>query len=110
MAGKFRAMTLIEEGEIQRLRQKQIKDYNPTLSALARFDEMIHNVFSNQKMGEDEKSKVLNHGNEKFQNLYSKYKRDNLFISKPTIEINPATSLATERKITSPQNVADEPR
>ena len=46
-------MTLIEEGEIKRLRQKQIKDYIPTLSALARIDEMILNVFYNQEMGEE---------------------------------------------------------
>ena len=45
MTGKFKTMTLVEEPEFDRLRQRQIKDYNPVLNALTKIHDQIIKIF-----------------------------------------------------------------
>ena len=67
-------MTLIEEGELERLRQRQIKEYNPTLKSLSQIQEQIDSIFADPNLDDEGKMKMLNLLQEKFDNLYNKYK------------------------------------
>ena len=45
MAGKFKTMSLVQEAELDRLRQRQIKDYNPGLNSLTKMQYQIFKIF-----------------------------------------------------------------
>ena len=74
MAGKFRALTLIEEGELERLRQRQIKEYEPALKSLATTQENIQRLFDDPDLDDEGKFKVLTALQERFGYLYGKFK------------------------------------
>ena len=59
MTGKFKTMTLVEEAELDRLRQRQIKDYNAALNSLTKIQG---------------KCKILAHLQERFGFLFNKVK------------------------------------
>ena len=67
-------MTFIDEGELERLKQKQIKDYNPNLKSLSNLQQRIDEVFDNPDLTADEKCKALSLLQEKFNSLYTKYR------------------------------------
>ncbi|KAF0138366.1 MAG: hypothetical protein FD143_3669, partial [Ignavibacteria bacterium] len=41
MSGKYKAMALVEEAELERLRQRQIREYDPALNNLAKIQDSI---------------------------------------------------------------------
>ena len=38
-------MTLVDEGELDRLKQNQIKDYNPTVKSMVDIQNQINQIF-----------------------------------------------------------------
>jgi hypothetical protein len=46
----FSKYTLIEKGELDRLRQKQVRDHNPTLMTLANLKDKMDDVLVNEKL------------------------------------------------------------
>ena len=74
MAGKYKTMTLIEEGELERLRQRQIKDYNPSLKSLVSVQEQIEKLFNDSELDDENKLKIMYYLQNKFGNLYKNFK------------------------------------
>ena len=59
MAGKYKTMTLIEEGEEDRLRQRQLKVYNPTLKSMVGVQEQIEKLLTDPELDDQIKYKIL---------------------------------------------------
>lgn len=74
MAGKFKTMTLIEESELSRLRDKEIADYNPTVRSMSTIQNSINKVFDDPNIPDEDKIKLINTFQEKFAQLYTKFK------------------------------------
>jgi hypothetical protein len=68
MAGKFKAMSLVEEAELERLRQRQIREYDPSLNNLAKIQENIMKLFEAPDMSDEVKYKILVSLQERFAN------------------------------------------
>ena len=66
-----RKMVLLEQAEVERLRQKQIRDYNPTLSAMARAQGDLENILTNNKLTGEEKMILLQEAQQRFTHLKS---------------------------------------
>lgn len=67
----MKKMVLLEEGEVERLRQKQIKEYDPTLGAMARAQIELEAVLGNHNLSDEEKLNLLNNVQQKFKKLKS---------------------------------------
>ena len=63
-------MRLIEEAEFDRIKQKQIRDYNPQLKAMADIQTSIDNFLMDSTLGYDEKLPLINYLNGKFNSLF----------------------------------------
>jgi hypothetical protein len=74
MAGKFKAMSLVEEAELERLRQRQIREYDPSLNNLAKIQENILKLFEAPDMSDEVKYKILVSLQERFATLYNRFK------------------------------------
>ena len=66
-----RKMVLLEQAEVERLRQKQLRDYNPTLSAMARAQGDLENILTNDDLTGDEKMTLLQEAQQRFTHLKS---------------------------------------
>lgn len=87
MGGKYKAMTLISEAELARMRDRQLTEYNPSVRAMTKLQSLIDKVFDEKALSPDEKQKILNTLRERFSQLYSKYK--NSASSTPTPAVIP---------------------
>ena len=67
-------MALVERAELERLRQKQIKEYNPVLSQLASIQGEIERVLRTSKLPIDERLGLLTLLHSRFDNLYKTIK------------------------------------
>ena len=94
MSGKFRALTLIEEGELERLRQRQIKEYEPALKTLATTQENIQRLFDDPDLDDEGKFKVLTALQERFGYLYNKFKNSGKATAVPDHVTAPAVTPA----------------
>lgn len=78
-------MTLVEEAELERLRQRQIKEYNPNLKSLVHIQDQIEKLIDDPELDDEGKSKVLHHLQEKFGYLYNKFKVSGACLNPPVI-------------------------
>ncbi|KAF0138336.1 MAG: hypothetical protein FD143_3681, partial [Ignavibacteria bacterium] len=67
-------MVLVEEAEMERLRQRQIKEYNPTLRSLGQIQDQIEKLFDDPELTAEGKCKILSHLQERFSTTLAKYK------------------------------------
>ena len=74
MTGKFKTMTLVEEAELDRLRQRQIKDYNPALNSLTKIQDQIFKIFDDKELTDEGKCKILAQLQDRFGFLLIKFK------------------------------------
>ena len=74
MGGKYKGMALIEEAELERLRQRQIKEYNPSLRSLGQIQEQIEKLFDDPELTDEGKVKILSHLQDRFGILLSQFK------------------------------------
>ena len=75
MEGKhYKGMTLVEEAELERLRQRQIKEYNPTLRSLGQIQEQIEKLFDDPELSDEGKCKILSHLQKRFSVNLAHYK------------------------------------
>ncbi|KAF0143334.1 MAG: hypothetical protein FD143_3436 [Ignavibacteria bacterium] len=74
MSGKFKTMALVEEAELERLRQRQIKEYSPALKSLTQIQEQIEKLFDEPTLTDEAKSRILSNLQERFGFLLTKYK------------------------------------
>ena len=70
MTGKFKTMTLVEEAELDRLRQRQIKDYNPDLNSLTKIQDQIFKSFHDKELTDEGKCKIIAHLQERIGILF----------------------------------------
>ena len=78
MTGKFKTRTLVEEAELDRLRQRQIKDFNPALNSLTKIQELIFKLFDDKELTDEGKCKILAQLQERFGFLLNKFKNAGL--------------------------------
>ena len=67
----LRKMVLLEAAELERLRQRQIKEYDPNLSAMARAQEQIDEILLNSKLSDEEKAALINQAQQRFNTIKS---------------------------------------
>ena len=67
----YRKMMLLEEAEVDRLRQKQIREYDPTLSALGRAQAQMEAFLLDDKLSDEEKLMLIEQAQQKFKRLKS---------------------------------------
>lgn len=65
----FKKMRLLEEDEYLRMKDKQIKEYDPELRTLTLLKSEIVDLLSNDSMDSNEKQKLLNRAQIRFDNL-----------------------------------------
>ena len=99
MSGKFKTLTLVEEGELERLRQRQIKEYEPTLKSLTATQENIQKLFDDPDLDDEGKFKVLTALQERFGYLYNKFKNSSKAIAVPDHAPAPAATPAATAPI-----------
>lgn len=98
MGGKFKAMTLISEAELARLRDRQLTEYNPSVRSMTKLQALIDKVFEDKNLTAEEKQKILNTLHERFSQLYSKYK--NIGTPTPSIaDVPPASGANTNESL-----------
>ena len=95
MAGKFKTLTLIEEAELDRLRQRHIKDYNPALNSLRKIQDQIFKIFDDSDLSDEGKCKIIDQLRERFGFLLNKFKNAglppaNVLLPQPALPL-PAT-------------------
>ena len=73
MAGEFKTMTLVEQAELDRFPQRQIKDYNPSLNSLSKNMDQIFQIFDDKELSEEGKCKIPAQLQERFGFLLNKY-------------------------------------
>ena len=73
----FKKMRLLEEDEYLRMKDKQIKEYDPELRTLTLLKSEITDLLSNDSLDANEKQKLLNRAQIRFDNLR------NLQVAKP---------------------------
>ena len=67
----IRKMVLIEETELQRLKEKHLRDYDPTLNAMARAESDLDAIFGDKDLTDEQKSALIQHAQQRFNNLKS---------------------------------------
>ena len=67
----FRKMVLVDQGEVDRLRQKQIREYNPTISAMGRTQAELEAVLNNAAISDEDKVAILQETQRRFDRLKS---------------------------------------
>ena len=73
-AANYKKLALVERGELERLRQKQLKDYNPILSQLAAIQQEIERVLGTNQLSVHDRLGVLTLLHSRFDNLYKTLK------------------------------------
>jgi hypothetical protein len=96
MAGKYKTMTLIEEGELERLRQRQIKDYNPSLKSMVGVQDQIEKLLNDPELDHESKYKILCFLQERFGHLYKTFKNSSSFGKQPPALLIPPVVLAQD--------------
>ena len=104
MGGKYKGMALVEEGELERLRQRQIKEYNPSLRTLGQIQEQIEKLFEDPDLSDEGKCKILSHLQERFGLLLTQFKNSGSGLSPAT----DTKQLQVEIKRDHEEPVADE--
>lgn len=98
----MKKMMLLEEGEVERLRQKQIKEYDPTLSAMARAQLELEAVLANNKLNDEEKLTLLHNAQEKFRQLKSAI---GTIVTPPSIVTLPPLSMVAQAAHNTPPSI-----
>ena len=75
MTGKFKTMTFFEEAELDRLPQRQIKDYNPAWNTLTKIKDQIFKKVDDSELSDEGKCQILAQLQERFGNLLNKLKK-----------------------------------
>ena len=98
MAGKYKTMTLIEEAELERLRQRQLKEYNPGLKSLVGIQDQIEKILNDPDFDDESKHKVLCNLQEKFAYLYKKFQNSaaNIPVLEPVVPPPEEAAIAQE--------------
>ena len=74
MTGRFKTMTMVDEAELERLKQRQIKEYNPVLKTLVDLQAKINTVFDDKTLSPEEKLAQLANLQSKYHSLFEKEK------------------------------------
>ena len=77
MGSRNNSMALVEKDELERIRQRQIKEYNPLLSHLVKTQDEIEKLFDDPKLTDEAKCKILAHLQVRFADQLIKYNRSN---------------------------------
>ena len=97
MTTAFRKFVIINPSELERLKEKRIRDYDQNLTALARLETNIESVLADESISLEEKLKLYNLLSAKFENIHSKCNKSNLQTSRaPTVPIVQAQNINVE--------------
>ena len=81
-------MALVDEAELERLRQRQIKEYSPALRSLGQIQEQIEKLFDDPELTDEGKCKILSHLQDRFSVTLAQYKNSTSGTS-PAAEAKP---------------------
>ena len=73
MTGKFKTITLVEDADLDRLRQRQINEYIPDLNSLPKIQDEIFKMFDDSELSDSGKWKIHDHLQELFPILVNKF-------------------------------------
>lgn len=68
----YRKMVLLEAAELDRIRQRQIREYDPNLSAMAKAQSQIDDILLNDKLSDSEKLALMNHAQHRYDAIKAK--------------------------------------
>ena len=110
MTSAFRKFVIINPSELERLKEKRIRDYDQNLTALARLEATLESVLADTSISVEEKLKLYSVLSAKFENIHSKYYKSILPSSKsPTVPLVLPNNLNVEPVIHLPHPVEYEP-
>ena len=89
-------MVLMEEAEVERLRQKQLKEFDPTLSAMVRAQAEIDKVLNSNNLTDEDKLRLLHNAQQNFKKLKSTIGPITTIDTTPIIESAPEAASAEE--------------
>ena len=69
----YRKMVLLEEAEVDRLRQKQIREYDPTIGAMAHAQADIDDALTKSKLSDEQKLNLLFQAQQRFRHLRASF-------------------------------------
>lgn len=98
----YRRLTLIAEDELARLRQRQVRDYNPTLATMAQIQDEMTQTLARKDLSAEQKLKLLSAAQSRFQQLKSD-------IAPPTATRVVEATVAAESAKPAQEPVAVEP-
>ena len=82
MTSAFRKFVIINPSELERLKEKRIRDYDQNLTALARVEASIESMLADTSISDEEKLKLYGSLSSKFENIHSKCNKSTLQSSK----------------------------
>ena len=59
MTSSFSKKVLIEQGELDRLQQRQLRDYSPELQSMAHLQNHIRNIMSRKNLSAEERLNLI---------------------------------------------------
>ena len=59
MTSSFSKKVLIEQGELDRLQQRQLRDYSPELQSMARVQNYIRDIMSRKNLSAEERLNLI---------------------------------------------------
>ena len=71
MSKAFKKSVLVEAAEYDRLKQRNMREYQPDMSRLGRLQDQIHNILLNDKLSDQEKLALLAEPESHFNKLKS---------------------------------------
>ena len=72
MTNSFTKTILIEQAELDRLQQRQLRDYSPELQAMARLLNDIRDIMANKTLSADERMNIISSLQIRFDKLEKK--------------------------------------
>ena len=66
-------MTLFEEADLDRLRHRKIKEYNPPLNSLTKIQDEIFKIFDEKELSDERKCKMIPQRQKRFSFLLNKF-------------------------------------
>lgn len=66
---RFTKKLILEQAEVDRLRQRQLNDYSPELHTLVRLQDQIINILGREDLSAEEKLSLISSTDSRFSNL-----------------------------------------
>ena len=103
----FIKKVLVEQGELDRMQQRQLKDYSPELSALARLRTQMAETFSRKDLSDEQKLQLIY----SYQSRFDKLQRDTGVLTSgplmppgPVVHVDQPANNVANKAVTEPKH------